>query len=229
MSAGVPNPPAVRLMLVDDHPLVRVGLRSIGDLAPHIRIVGEAGRIEDASAGILQHRPDVVLLDIRVGQGSGIDLCRRIKAHLPAVRVLFLSSFLDDHLILSALDAGVDGYLLKENDGIRLVQAIESVHAGEAVFDDAVRLRLAHGAPARAGSAASGLDSLTGQERRLLAEVATGKTDKEVAAELGLTPKTARNYLDRVFTKLGVHTRTEAATVFILAQRGGGDAKGRPS
>ncbi len=221
------TPRVIRLFLVDDHPMVRVGLRSIGDLAPHIQIVGEAGRIEEASVGILRHRPDVVLLDIRVGNDSGIELCRRIKAHLPVVRVLLLSSFLDDHLILSALDAGVDGYLLKENDASRLVQAIETVNSGGAVFDDAVRQRLATGAPARAGSAAAGLDSLTGQERRLLAEVARGKTDKEVAAELGLTPKTARNYLDRIFTKLGVHTRTEAATAFILGQRdGGSETKG---
>ncbi|MEO5957912.1 MAG: response regulator transcription factor, partial [Opitutaceae bacterium] len=165
--------------------------------------------------------PDVVLLDIRVGNHSGIELCRRIKAQLPAARVLLLSSFLDDRLILSALDAGVDGYLLKENDASRLVQAIEAVQSGEAVFDEAVRYRLS----ARRENPPL-LDSLTGQEFRLLAEVAKGKTDKEAAAELGLSPKTARNYLDRIFSKLGVHTRTEAATVFLTAESTPGERSG---
>lgn len=208
-------PNLIRLFVVDDHPMVRVGLRSIGELAPHIRIVGEAGRVEEASAGILLHRPDVVLLDIRVHDRSGIELCRRLKAELPAVRVLLLSSFLDDQLILSAFDAGVDGYLLKENDATRLIEAIESVNSGEAVFDEAVRHRLTAGREHR-----SALDSLTPQELRLLAEVAKGKTDKEAATDLGLSPKTARNYLDRIFSKLGVHTRTEAASAYILSGRG---------
>jgi DNA-binding NarL/FixJ family response regulator len=215
MSSAAP----IRLFIVDDHPMVRAGLRCIEDLAPHVKIVGEAGTIDAACAGILQHRPDVVLLDIRVRENSGIDLCRRIKAHLPAVRVLLLSSYLDDQLILSALDAGVDGYLLKEDDAERLVEAIENVRSGEAVFDEAIRDRMA----ARKGSGRQGLapavETLTIQERRLLAEVAKGKTDKEAAVELGIAPKTARNYLDRIFTKLGVHTRTEAATVFILSGR----------
>ena len=207
-------PRPIRLFTVDDHPLVRTGLRSITEAAPHIHIVGEAGCIEDAGAGILQHRPDVVLLDIRVHDRSGIELCRRIKSQLPAVRVLLLSSYLDDQLILSALDAGVDGYLLKENDAVRLARAIEAVHQGEAVFDEAVQQRMAASRENR-----SALDALTAQEYRLLAEVAKGKTDKEAAAELGLSPKTARNYLDRIFSKLGVHTRTEAATIFIVAGR----------
>lgn len=218
------SPRVIRLFVVDDHPMVRIGLRSIAELAPHIHIVGEAGRIEEASVGILQHRPDVVLLDIRVHDRSGIELSRRIKAQLPTVRVLLLSSFLDDQLILSALDAGVDGYLLKENDASRLVQAIEAVFSGEGVFDEAVRHRMVTGRRGR-----STIESLTPQEHRLLAEVAKGKTDKEAAVELGLSPKTARNYLDRIFTKLGVHTRTEAATTFILAGQRVWDSSETPS
>lgn len=204
------------MFIVDDHPVVRAGLYSIEGLAPQIQIVGEAATIGEAWLHILSLEPDVVLLDIRVRDESGIDLCRRVKAHLPSIRVLLLSSFLDDQLILAALDAGVDGYLLKENDAERLVEAIRHVRAGEPVFDDAVRQRMT---AKKEGRAQSSLDCLTPQERRLLAQVARGKTDKEVAVELGLSPKTARNYLDRVFTKLGVHTRTEAATVFILSQR----------
>jgi two-component system response regulator DevR len=209
----------IRVYIVDDHPIVRAGLHSIEDVAPHIQIVGEAANITDAWNGISQHRPDLVLLDIRVRDESGIELARQIKAKLPSTRVLLLSSFLDDQLILSALDAGVDGYLLKENDAERLVEAIVHVRSGEAVFDDAVRTRISARNGQKREQATPSLECLTGQERRLLAEVAKGKTDKEVAAELGLSPKTARNYLDRIFTKLGVHTRTEAATVFILAGR----------
>jgi two-component system, NarL family, response regulator DevR len=212
-------PSIIRLFIVDDHPMVRAGLHSIEDLAPHIQIVGEAGTLEHAQSAILQHQPDVVLLDIRVGEGSGIELCRLIKSHLPAVRVLLLSSFLDDQLILSALDAGVDGYLLKEDNAERLVEAIEAVRSGEPVFDEAVRHRMSAKKETSPASGTRSLDSLTAQECRLLAEVAKGKTDKEVAVELGLSPKTARNYLDRIFTKLGVHTRTEAATAYILSGR----------
>jgi two-component system response regulator DevR len=211
--------PLIRIFLVDDHPVVRAGLHSIEDLASHIQIVGEAATIDAAWAGILQRLPDVVLLDIRVGNQSGIELCRWIKAQFPTTRVLLLSSFLDDQLILSALDAGVDGYLLKEDDAERLVEAIEQVQSGEAVFDGAVWKRMSAGREKSSGPQPPSLDLLTAQERRLLAEVAKGKTDKEVAVELGLSPKTARNYLDRIFTKLGVHTRTEAATVFMLSGR----------
>jgi two-component system response regulator DevR len=209
----------IRVYIVDDHPIVRAGLHSIEDVAPHIQIVGEAANITDAWNGISHHRPDLVLLDIRVRDESGIELARQIKAKLPSTRVLLLSSFLDDQLILSALDAGVDGYLLKENDAERLVEAIVHVRSGEAVFDDAVRTRISARNGQKREQATASMECLTAQERRLLAEVAKGKTDKEVAVELGLSPKTARNYLDRIFTKLGVHTRTEAATVFILAGR----------
>jgi two-component system response regulator DevR len=212
-------PPPIRLFVVDDHPVVRAGLRSIESLAPHIRILGEAATLAEAEPGIQNLEPDVVLLDIRLRDGSGIELCRAIKLRRPTTRVLLLSSFVDDQLILSALDAGADGYLLKEDDAQRLVEAIEAVHSGDAVLDEAVRHRLSAGRELPPNQAATAIDALSAQERRLLAEVAKGKTDKEVATELGLSPKTARNYLDRIFTKLGVHTRTEAASAYILAGR----------
>lgn len=213
------RPAAIRLFIVDDHPVVRAGLYSIEVIAPHIRIVGEAASVEAARAGIRQQQPDVVLLDIRLRDGDGIDLCREIKTERSATRVLLLSSFVDDRLVLSALDAGADGYLLKEEDAQRLVQAIQDVHSGDAVLNESVRRRAAAVKEAGAEVGGPSLAGLTRQERRLLAEVAKGKTDKEVAAELGLSPKTARNYLDRIFTKLGVHTRTEAASAFILSGR----------
>lgn len=207
----------IRLLIVDDHPIVRAGLRSVEEVASAIAIVGEAGDAASAYDAAQRLQPDVVLLDIRLRGENGIELCRRIKTSCPACRVLILTSYVDNHLILSAVEAGADGYLLKENDTSRLVSAIGEVAAGGAVFDAEVTRQMENPAGDSRTSAARSLAGLTAQESRLLAEVAKGKTDKEAAAELGLTPKTARNYLDRIFAKLGVHTRTEAATVYIRA------------
>jgi DNA-binding NarL/FixJ family response regulator len=199
-----------RLLIVDDHPVVRDGLRSVPELAPEIEIVGEAGSVEEALAAAAQWRPDVILLDIRLRGRSGIDVCRAVKSVSPAVRVVFLTSYSNDEFILSALGAGADGYLLKENDTRRVVEAIREVMSGGAAFfDSEVKHSLSQ--PRTVQSSGNPLAALSAQECRLLEEVARGKTDKEVALALGLTPKTARNYLDRVFAKLKVHTRTEAA------------------
>jgi DNA-binding NarL/FixJ family response regulator len=198
----------IRLLLVDDHPVVRDGLTRIQELEPRIHIVGEAATMRAAvdSAGWL--KPDVILMDVRLPDGDGIEACRRIKAFLPEARVLFLTSYADNRFVLAAIETGADGYLLKESGAQRIVDAIHSILNGGTVFDPVVK----RGA---AGKSRSGginpLDILTRQESRVLTEVAKGKTDKEVAATLGLTTKTARNYLDRIFTKLNVHTRTEAA------------------
>lgn len=201
------NPAAIKLFVVDDHPVVRAGLRTIEELAPHIRIVGDAADISSALEGIARTRPDVALLDVRLKDESGIDLCRTLKAAGGSPRVLMLTSFIDDRLTLAAIEAGADGYLLKESDTMRLVHAIEEVHRGGTVFDARPAARhLSEGSP---------FPALTAQERRLIAEIARGRTDKEAAEQLGLSPKTVRNYLDRIFTKLGVHTRTEAAAAFI--------------
>jgi DNA-binding NarL/FixJ family response regulator len=201
----------IRLLVVDDHPLLRAGLRTVQEMASGIEIVAEAKDGVEALAAAGAARPDVVLLDIRLKGESGIDVCRKLKAAAPALRVLFLTSYADDQLILSALEAGADGYLLKESDTRRLVDAIREIARGEVVFDPQVTRRLAD---ARKPRPADDFSSLTVQERRLLAEVAKGKTDKEVALTMGLSTKTARNYLDRIFTKLNVHTRTEAALLY---------------
>lgn len=211
----------IRLMIVDDHPVVRAGLRTIQEMAPDICIVGEAGDIAGALAAAVTSRPDVVLLDIRLQGQSGIEVCRQLKSMAPTTRIIFLTSYADDQLILSALEAGADGYLLKERDTRRLVDAIREVARGGTVFDQEVTSRLAGGGNGRGGNAGGPRAELTGQERRLLAEVAEGKTDKEAAAAMGLTAKTVRNYLDRIFTKLGVHTRTEAALWYVRHREGG--------
>jgi DNA-binding NarL/FixJ family response regulator len=203
----------IRLLVVDDHPLLRAGLRTISEIAKDIRIVGEARNGGETLAETERAAPHIVLLDIRLPGESGIEICRKLKAAHPSVRVIFLTSYSEEALILSAMEAGADGYLLKENDTHRLVDAIREVMQGEAVFDARVTQQLA----VRRSQPGWSLADLTAQEIKLLAEVAKGKTDKEAAASLGLTPKTARNYLDRVFAKLNVHTRTEAALFYARA------------
>ena len=202
----------IKLLIVDDHPVVRNGLRQVQQLEPRIRIVGEAATMQAAIETAGKLAPDIVLMDVRLPDGDGIEACRRIKAVLPETRILFLTSFADSRFVLAAMEAGAEGYLLKENDAQRIVDAMRTVLRGGTVFDPVAARGMV--AELRRGGTPNPLECLTGQERRLLAEVALGKTDKEVAAALQLTSKTARNYLDRIFSKLDVHTRTEAALLY---------------
>ena len=202
----------IRLLLVDDHPVVRDGLRRIQELEPRIQIVAEAGTMLSAVEVARRFGPEMILMDVRLPDGDGIEACRQIKAFLPDVHVLFLTSYADNQFVLAAMEAGADGYLLKESGTERIVNAIHSILNGGSVFDPVVT----HGAQrhSRSGGGVNPLDALAARELRVLAEVAQGKTDKEVASALGLTTKTARNYLDRIFSKLNVHTRTEAALLY---------------
>lgn len=202
----------INLLLVDDHPVVRDGLWRIQELEPRIQIVGEAATMRSAVDAARRLNPDVILMDVRLPDGDGITACREIKAFLSEARILFLTSYADNRFVLAAMEAGADGYLLKESGAERIVDAIHSIINGGSVFDPVVT----HGAlrHSRSGGGVNPLDALAARELRVLAEVAQGKTDKEVAVALGLTTKTARNYLDRIFAKLNVHTRTEAALLF---------------
>ena len=202
----------IKVLLVDDHPVVRDGLRRIEEIEPRIRVLGEAATSQAALEVARQMRPDVVLMDVRLPDGNGIEACRQIKDLLPQIRILFLTSYADNHFVLAAMEAGADGYLLKESGAHRIVDAIHSILQGGTVFDPVVTREVM--SSLKKGGSVNPLDALTAQERRVLGEVAKGRTDKEVAAELGLTSKTARNYLDRIFTKLNVHTRTEAAMLY---------------
>lgn len=206
-------PPPIRLLLVDDHPLVRDGLRRVTDIDPRLQVVGEAGNVETALARITELAPEVVLLDVRLAGEDGLEVCRRAKARQPGLRVLCLTSYADDDLVLAALAAGADGYLLKQNDAEAIVEAVHAVMAGRAVFD-AVIAPVATAGETQLTDEQRRLRKLSPLELRVLAEVALGRTDKEVGTALNLSAKTARSYLDRVFGKLQVHTRTEAALVY---------------
>lgn len=207
--------PTIRVLIVDDHPVVRAGLRVITEVDPGILVIGEAGSGAEAIVAVRDSLPDVVLLDVRLPDRNGIDVCRELKSQPKAPRILFLTSFADNALVLAAMQAGGDGYLLKDNEPRDIVAAIRTVLAGGMLFDPivarAVDRELRSAFP---GNSPDPLGELSQQERRVVSAVADGKTDKEIAQMLKLQPKTVRNYLDRAFEKLGVHTRTEAAILF---------------
>lgn len=214
MNATCPSPPAaITLLLVDDHPVVRAGLRMVEQIAPDIRVVGEAASVESGWEAVQSLLPDVVLLDLRLPDGDGLELCRRIKDRYPNTRVLCLTSYADARQVLAAMEAGVDGYLLKQNDAACIADAVRAVMAGVPVFDPVIEAASRERSRAGAGPP-NPLDALSAGELRVLEQVARGLTDKEVASALCLSVKTVRNYLDRVFAKLGVHTRTQAAMAF---------------
>lgn len=205
----------IRLLLVDDHKVVRVGLRTLLGGTGRIQVVGEAETMVDAVTEAARLKPDVVLMDVRLPDGSGIEACREIRAARAETRVLFLTSFADDDAVLATIFAGADGYLLKEIDEDALMRAIETVAEGRSILDSAVAQRMlaklkAHSAP----PAASQNDSLSPQEQKVLALVAGGQTNKEIAAALGLSDKTVRNYLSNIFQKLQVTRRSQAAAIY---------------
>jgi len=205
----------IRLLLVDDHQIVRMGLRTLFNRAPDIKVVGEAGTAADALAAAMRLAPDVVLMDVRLTDGSGVDACREILAARADARVLFLTSYPEEDTVLAAVFAGAHGYLLKEIGGDTLVRAVRTVAGGQSILDTAAARAIVEkmqslSAPGTAGEG----KSLSPQEKRVLALVAQGSTNKEIAAALGLSDKTVKNYLGNIFQKLHVHRRSQAAVIY---------------
>ncbi|MGB9723738.1 MAG: response regulator [Chloroflexia bacterium] len=202
-----------RVLLVDDHEVVRLGLRALLERYPHLQVVGEAGSAEEAVAEAVRKHPDVVVMDVRLPGRSGVEACREIRARLPDTRVIMLTSYEDDQALFEAIAAGASGYVLKQIGCEALVQAIETVGRGEALLDPAVTervlRRVREGAQARHRQAFAGL---TEQEMRVLAGVARGLSNKEIAYRLGLREKTVRNYVSAILGKLGLSSRVQAAT-----------------
>lgn len=207
------NPPAIKLLIVDDSELVRTGLRTLLTPEAAIQIVGEAATVASAVTAADRLKPDIVLMDIRLPDGTGFDACRSILQKLPETRMLFLTSVVDDNLVDDAIRSGGHGYLLKEIDGRGLVQAIIDVAGGKSILDPAVTARVMK--LIKSGNSASLLDALSPQERRVLALIAEGKTNKEIGCELNLAEKTVKNYLANVFDKLNTTRRTQAAAIYI--------------
>jgi len=203
----------LRILLVDDHEVVRMGLRALLERHPHLHVVGEAGDAETALSEAERLQPDVVVMDVRLPGRSGVEACRDICTRLPQTRVIMLTSFEEDQTIFQAIAAGACGYVLKQIGSEALVRAIETVGRGEALLDPAVTERVlqrvrdtAHG---RQREAFAGL---TDQELRVLAQVAQGRSNKEAAHVLNLREKTVRNYVSDILSKLGLASRVQAAT-----------------
>jgi DNA-binding NarL/FixJ family response regulator len=220
MTIAPPKP--IRILLVDDSALVRQGIRTVLGLfsseAP-IAVAGEAGTVADAIRLADELVPDVVLLDIRLPDGSGLDACKEILRRHPSVRVLVLTSFSSDNFIYDAVVAGAQGYIMKEIDPPALISAIVDAAAGRSVLAPDITDRVLRFIRDATGPAANNsLSSLSQQEKRVLALVATGMTNKQVAQELGLSENTVKNYLVNVFEKLQVKRRSQAAAVYVQAK-----------
>ncbi|MDH5667504.1 MAG: response regulator transcription factor [Nitrospira sp.] len=206
----------IRIMLVDDHEVVRVGLRTVLNQHDSIMVVGEAGTVGEAILQEAKLKPDIILMDVRLPDGSGVDACREILASGSGARVIFLTSFADDESVLAAVIAGAKGYILKEIDTASLLQAISSVAEGRSILDPTVVEQALHWLRGfAAGQKMPGNDKLSEQEERVLALVAEGKTNKEIATEMNLSDKTVKNYLTNVFKKLQITRRTQAAALFV--------------
>ncbi len=205
----------VRILVVEDHEVVRIGLQSLLRLARGFEVVGEASTKADAISRVRALSPDLVLMDIRLPDGSGADACREIRAMSPQTRILFLTSYTDDDTVLAAILSGAHGYILKEIDAKSLLQAIRTVAAGHSLLHPEVTKRTIQwlrvlADPHRQPKA----PRLSDQERRVLVLLAEGKTNKEIAAALELSDKTVKNYLAHAYEKLQVSRRSEAAAVF---------------
>jgi two-component system, NarL family, response regulator DevR len=200
----------IRVFLVDDHELVRRGIRGLLEQEPDLQVVGEADTAQDAKARIPALRPHVAILDARLPDGSGIDVCRDIRSVDPSIRALILTSYDDDEALFAAIMAGAAGYLLKQVRGSDLVSAVRLVAGGQSLLDPAVTQRVIE--RIRQGAQQPDeLRSLTDQERRILELVAEGLTNRQIAERMYLAEKTVKNYVSSILAKLGLERRTQAA------------------
>lgn len=201
-----------KILLVDDHEVVRLGLKSLLEHNPQFEVVAEAGTAKEAVEQVEKFHPDVVLMDIRLPGASGIEACEEITKRFPGVRVIMLTSYAEDEMLFSAIRAGASGYVLKQISGDGLVSAIEAVSRGEALLDPAVTQRVFQEVRrAVKEEEASAFSNLSQQEKHVLMLVSEGKTNREIAKSLFLGEGTVRNYVSSILSKLGVSNRAEAA------------------
>ncbi|MDO8484610.1 MAG: response regulator transcription factor [Candidatus Limnocylindrales bacterium] len=210
----------LRLLVVDDHEVVRQGLVALLDRREAFQVVAQAGTVAESIEQARRHQPDIVIMDVRLPDGSGIEACRAIRAELPATRIVMLTSYPDEEAVLSAIVAGASGYLLKQIRGRDLVAALETVGRGGSLLDPAVTERVLERIRRIASGASESdeLSQLTSQERKILLLVAEGKTNKEIAGEIFLSDKTVKNYVSSILAKLNLERRAQAAA-FVAKHR----------
>jgi two-component system, NarL family, response regulator DevR len=216
---GTAGFPAVRVFLVDDHEMVRRGIRDLLEEEPGIIVVGEADTAASAVPAIAAAKPDVAVLDARLPDGSGVDVCRDVRSANPGIACLMFTSYDDEDAVIAAVMGGAAGYLLKQIRGLELVDAVRRVAAGQSLLDPAVTqtvlTRLREGTPVDRNP----LAVLTEQERRVLTLIAEGLTNREIGAQLFLAEKTVKNYVSSLLAKLGLGRRAQAAALAATVRR----------
>ncbi|QWF77981.1 response regulator [Amycolatopsis sp. CA-230715] len=203
----------IKVFLVDDHEIVRRGVAELLESDPELSVIGEAGSVGHALARIPALRPDIAVLDVRLPDGNGIELCRELRSKLPELNCLMLTTFTDEQAMLDAILAGAGGYVIKDIQGMRLVAAVREVASGKSLLDNRAAATLM--AKLRAGIEANTgpTSGLSEQERTLLDLIGEGLTNRQIAARMYLAEKTVKNYVSRLLTKLGMERRTQAAVL----------------
>ena len=211
----------ITIVMVDDHQLVRIGLRSVLETLPDLELIGEADTGREGVRLVTELKPVIVLLDVRLADCNGIEICRDILSECPGTRVLFLTSYGDAETIFSAVLAGAQGYILKDSSPTALIEGIRTVASGQSLLDPKVTTEaLSLIRTQQRGTRTKGF-GLSPQEERVLKLVALGKTNKEIASDLGLSDKTVKNYLANVYDKLHVSRRSQATAVFLRGEETG--------
>jgi two-component system, NarL family, response regulator DevR len=202
----------LRVMLVDDHEVVREGLRALLNRRPGMSVVAEAGTVAQAIEVALKEKPDVVVMDVRLPDGSGVEACREIRSELPDTRMIMLTSYADEDAVMASILAGASAYLLKQTRGQQLAEAVEAVARGESLLDPQVTMRvLEQVRNLSSGANTDKQNQLNENENKILRLIAEGKTNREIAAEIYLSDKTVKNYVSSILSKLNLRRRSEAA------------------
>ena len=203
----------IRVFLLDDHEMVRRGLKELFESHDDIEIVGESGSAKEAEARIPALRTDVALLDGRLPDGSGVEVCRAVRSVDPEVRAVILTSYDDDEALFAAIMAGASGYILKQIVGIELVDVVRKVAEGQSLLDASVTQRVLERVRSGGSTGPSELQSLTAQERRVLELITEGMTNRQIGEQLFLAEKTVKNYVTSILSKLGMQRRTQVAVL----------------
>jgi DNA-binding NarL/FixJ family response regulator len=212
---------SVRIMLVDDHEVVREGLKTLLLRREGFEIVAQAGSVAEAISEAKRYQPDVVVMDVRLPDGSGIEACREIREAQPQTHVIILTSYADDDAVFASILAGASGYVLKQTRGNAVADAIAAVARGESLLDPAVTEKVMERMrSANARKEADPLDALNEQEHKILQLIAEGKTNKEIAGDVFLSDKTVKNYVSSILTKLNLRRRSEAAAFIARREPG---------